>query len=243
MAFVPTKGRWKQLTPRRDKYSLTRLLTNMANKSKPKTKKAEPRNNIVVRHHIDENPDEAIARTLTRPTIQAAATIQKWGEDSQEVNALARELSAQVAAVNGNDLTRTEGMLIAQAHTLDALFNNLARRTHGQQYLSQFETYLRLALKAQSQCRATLETLAAIKNPPVVFAKQANIAAGHQQVNNSVARPSDSSRARETENEQNKLSRDGNELPPDTEASTLAGRVDPQMEAVGELHRADDAGG
>jgi len=46
------------------------------------------------------------------------------------------------------------------------------------------DKYLRLALKAQGQCRATLETLAAIKNPPVVFARQANIAHGPQQVNN-----------------------------------------------------------
>jgi len=47
------------------------------------------------------------------------------------------------------------------------------------------ETYMRLALKAQSQCRTTLETLAEIKNPrAVAFVKQANIAGGHQQVNN-----------------------------------------------------------
>jgi hypothetical protein len=43
---------------------------------------------------------------------------------------------------------------------------------------------MRLALKAQGQCRATLETLAVLKNPPTVFAKQANIAAGAQQVTN-----------------------------------------------------------
>jgi len=44
-------------------------------------------------------------------------------------------------------------------------------------------------LKAQSQCRATLEALAAIKNPPIVYARQANIAAGPQQVNNGVPGP------------------------------------------------------
>jgi len=54
--------------------------------------------------------------------------------------------------------------------------------------LSAMETYLRLALKAQAQSRATLETLAAIKNPPVVFARQANINhGGQQQVNNGTA--------------------------------------------------------
>ena len=43
---------------------------------------------------------------------------------------------------------------------------------------------MRLALKAQAQCRATIETLAAMKNPPVVIARQANISNGPQQVNN-----------------------------------------------------------
>jgi hypothetical protein len=58
------------------------------------------------------------------------------------------------------------------------------------EYPKAAETYLRLALKAQSQCRATVETLAAIKNPPVVFARQANINnGGQQQVNNGGAPP------------------------------------------------------
>jgi hypothetical protein len=46
-----------------------------------------------------------------------------------------------------------------------------------------------MALKAQNQCRMTLETLAAMKHPPVVFARQANIASGPQQVNNGVTAP------------------------------------------------------
>ena len=43
------------------------------------------------------------------------------------------------------------------------------------------EMLLRIGLKSQSQCRATLETLAQIKNPPIVYAKQANITNGPQQ--------------------------------------------------------------
>ena len=44
---------------------------------------------------------------------------------------------------------------------------------------------MRIALRAQPQCRATLETLAAVKNPSsVAFVRQANIAHGPQQVNN-----------------------------------------------------------
>jgi hypothetical protein len=65
---------------------------------------------------------------------------------------------------------------------------------------------MRLGLKAQSQCRATLETLAQIKNPPVVIARQANIAQGPQQVNNEMM-PSGRACAGAGENEkpQNKL--------------------------------------
>jgi len=62
-------------------------------------------------------------------------------------------------------------------------------------------TYMRLAFKAQSQCRATWETIATIKHPPAVaFVKQANYAAGNQQVNNGTPEPA---RARENEFYQN----------------------------------------
>jgi hypothetical protein len=210
---------------------------------KPKAP-AKPRSVVMVEHGLDENPDAAVARIATRPEVQAAATIQKMQGDNHEVNALARELSAQVAAVNGGDLRRVEGMLTAQAHTLDELFNNLARRAQANmaEFLNAAETYFRLAFKAQSQCRATLETLVLIKNPPV-FAKQANIAHGPQQVNNDTRPQPEASRAGETKNLPNKLSEANDELHPDTRTSTLASRADSQMETVGEINRAEVAGG
>ena len=63
---------------------------------------------------------------------------------------------------------------------------------------------MKLALKAQSQARATLETLSNIKNPPVVYARQANISHGHHQVNNEL-------RTRENKIQQNELLKDSNE--------------------------------
>jgi hypothetical protein len=93
-------------------------------------------------------------------------------------------------AVNGGDLSGAESMLTAQAAALNAIFGELARRSamNMGEHLGATESYMRLALKAQGQCRATLETLAAIKNPPVVFARQANINnGGQQQVNNGTA--------------------------------------------------------
>ena len=213
----------------------------MASKPKATAATKKSRNSVVVLSQKDENPDDATARTLTRPEVQAAATIQKWEGGNHEVNALARELTAQVVAVNGGDLLRAEGMLIAQAHTLDALFNNLARRAHGQEYLRQYETYLRLALKAQSQCRATLETLAIVRNPPsVAFVRQANIAHGPQQVNNGVSAEAKASHARETENLQNKLleARHGERL--DTGTAGAASGADPQLATVGKIYRPEN---
>lgn len=130
----------------------------------------------------------AVARKLTRPEVTAAAVIESWQKDTHDVNELVAELARQVDAVGAGDLRRAEGMLIAQAHALDNIFANLARRATNQQYLPQWEAYMRMAMKAQNQCRMTLDTLATIKNPPVVFARQANINnGGQQQVNNGAA--------------------------------------------------------
>jgi hypothetical protein len=66
-------------------------------------------------------------------------------------------------------------MLLIQAHTLDELFNNLARRARRAEHMDIVNRYMRLALKAQSQRRAPLETLATVKNPaPAMFVRQQN---------------------------------------------------------------------
>jgi hypothetical protein len=59
-------------------------------------------------------------------------------------------------------------------------------------------------------------------------------------VHNGIPAPS---RAREIETEQSKLSGGGNELLPDARAQALAGRIDPQVEAVGEVDGAEDTYG
>jgi hypothetical protein len=72
-------------------------------------------------------------------------------------NAVVHELERQVAAVRSGDLGRGEDMLVARAHCLDELFSNLARRGFANinaGHVGAGETYLRLAFKAQSQCRS-----------------------------------------------------------------------------------------
>lgn len=208
-------------------------------KAKTKGKPAKPNPDAVpVAMAPGDDAAARIAQTYLRPTVQAACTVRAYNKvangDGPELQALVTELGAQAKAAQGGDLGRAEAMLLAQAHTLDSIFGNLARRAVVQEHLLQYETHLRLALKAQSQCRATLETLATIKNPaPVAFVRQANIGQAVQ-VNNGTAPPS---RAGELENPQSKLleTQDGERL--DTGATGAASAPDSHLATVGAIHR------
>lgn len=150
---------------------------------------ARARRAVFVGVREGESQDDASARTLTRPEVLAATVMQQLQGDNHEVNAVVRELERQVAAVRSGDLSRGEAMLVAQAHALDELFSSLARRGEACSYLDGKETYLRLAFKAQSQCRTTWQAVADIKHPrQVAYVQQANIANGPQQVNIGTAR-------------------------------------------------------
>jgi hypothetical protein len=144
-----------------------------------------------------------IVEITLRPSLNAAAVIMDYSKSfgEQDFIELSGVLNEDIQKVNDGNMQRCEGMLMAQAEALQSIFVNLSRRSVTQEYLKNMETFLRLALKAQSQCRQTLETLSNIKNPPVVFAKQANFANGQQQVNNGVA----ATHAEEIKNQPNEL--------------------------------------
>lgn len=142
-------------------------------------------NPLTLRKKHDETEADALGRFAITPTVQGAMTLQHYRPASFEdvpLDSLVESLEAQTEAAN---FTRVESMLTTQAHTLDAVFNNLARRSARRETVDSMAVYLKLALKAQSQCRSTLEALAEIKAPrSATFVKQANYANGHQQVNN-----------------------------------------------------------
>ncbi len=178
---------------------------------------------------------------LSSNTLNAAG-IMSWGkfagatEDS--LQGIADSLGEQTVKVQDGDMRPVEGMLYRQAKTLETMFTSLARRAASETGLKQFQANLTLALKAQAQCRATLEALAEIKNPrPVQFVKQANMTTGPQQVNNGYvgasAHDGIQSGAGNIQSEQNKLleADHGNYL--DTRAQGAAGRVNQTVEAVG----------
>ncbi len=216
----------------------------MASKRKP-TKKRDP-NQITAVGKPNEDKAVAIARTVLRPTVQAAVTLKEYGKSygDLDLSGLIDALTVQTEAATDGDLGRGEAMLTAQAHILDAVFNNLARRAINTEYIDNFDRYLKLALRAQSQCRATWETLATMKNPPMIgYVRQANIAHGHQQVINAPSTAGDTSRPRENADLQSKLleENDGERL--DIGEAGAAGQANPAMAPLGQVNRTKDAGG
>jgi hypothetical protein len=154
----------------------------MTSKSLVKTK---GKHSVIVTATKGQNYDDAVAAKLTQPEVQASLTIQKL-HPVNDVNALTKILSQQTADVIGGDMSRAESMLLSQAHTLDALFNSLVLKGLDQTHMPNYQAFMALAFRAQGQCKATLQALSDIKNPSVIYAKQANVSGGHQQINNNV---------------------------------------------------------
>jgi hypothetical protein len=151
-----------------------------------------------------------------------------------EVSNFIDALQEQGQTIKSGDMFIVEDMLINQATALQSLFARMTERAMAQDHMPNLEGFMRLALRAQNQCRATLETLAAIKNPPVVFARQANINnGGNQQVNN-VTPPADSPRTEKSIIRPNELitERVSHEAL-DTRGSAAAIRTNPGMATVG----------
>ena len=182
----------------------------------------------------DMTRSELAASVVCKSPLLVASAMQKYAVFGNEMQLtdLARELRTLGNEMANGDLAHLERMLTHQTVLLNAIFANLAQTAMNCELMKSMETYLRLGLKAQAQARATAEALALLKNP-APYIRQANIAAGHQQVNNYAG-------AGKTETAPNQLLEvtDGERLDPGTAATTSGG--DPAMEAVGAVNRPQD---
>ncbi|MBC7435447.1 MAG: hypothetical protein H7332_05200 [Bdellovibrionales bacterium] len=186
----------------------------------------------------------------TRPEILLSATVQNavamdaWGKFAGESDLaqLIRGCREGFESVHAGDLRSVESMLYGQAMALQTIFTNLARRSamNADECIHVADTYLRLALKAQAQCRLTLESLAEIKNPrPVAFVKQTNITNGPQQVINDASKYTRAHpRAGNSQIEKNEVlgHQHGDYL--DTGAQDATGNADSHLAAVEAGHGA-----
>lgn len=149
-------------------------------------------NTLVNKLKPKETPAEATAEMAVSGLVSNAVTAAQFSKflfGDVDLTECVVKLYATVERVHQGDLREPEALLTAQAVTLNTMFSHLANLAARTKWDEKLDRYLRLAVKAQAQCRATLETLAEIKNPTTVFARQANIAHGPQQVNNNVVPP------------------------------------------------------
>ncbi len=142
------------------------------------------RNNIVIKEDPNKTANQQFADIQLSGIMSSTEVILTYNTNEQlqgtEAVTSMQNKAEKVISGNTEDM---ETILISQAVALDAIFSKLSLRAYNcfGQYLNAGEKYLRLALKAQSQCRATLETLAEIKNPRPYIQ---NNRAEYQQVNN-----------------------------------------------------------
>lgn len=201
--------------------------------------------NVLVRPRlpVGMTPSHDVARVVVSGLMHNAITTTRFSEaqcSDIDLTDCFNALETSVSAVSAGDLQNVEALLMGQAVALNAVFTHLANRARLNmgEHLDAADRYMRLALKAQGHCRATLETLATMKAPPAVFARQANIAHGPQQVNNVPAHPASVVR------EQNRISGKrtiggANDL--DRRAKAISGRGNSTLAAVGALDGPQDA--
>ena len=136
----------------------------------------------------NQTKEDALAEFNSKSEFLSTAVMESFdvglGDDFSFQSTI-QVLEKTIQQIQSGDLSKIEEMYISQAVALEAIFASLARRAKAQDKLLQYETHMRLAVKAQNQSRATLQALVQLKQPSnTTFVKQANIAQGHQQVNN-----------------------------------------------------------
>ncbi len=142
------------------------------------------------------DPDKYVGDTLLEkgasiavdPTINAALTTHLFKANITEIDpsALVKRVQELVKEVSAGDMSHFESMLASQAIVLDSIFHILSSQAQQNigHYAGATDTYLRLALKAQTQCRSNIESLVTIKSPRQ-YISQTNVA-NMMQVNNSL---------------------------------------------------------
>ena len=162
----------------------------MATRKKP-VGRMKPNNALTVEQTKEETGAQAMARKVLDPGLRHAVTASAFAGNVLG-NSIKRpglmDYVDYVLKVGGKaeagDLAIASRLLASQAITLDSMFTELARRTANNmgEYANAAERYGRLALKAQSNCRATLEALAKLHQPREQTVRHVHVNEGGQAV-------------------------------------------------------------
>lgn len=138
-----------------------------------------------------ETSGRTMARTILDPSVRhglSASVFAGRAFGTSAGKAGVTEFAGYVREAGGKaesgDLSMASRMLAAQAITLDSMFTEFARRAaiNMSQYLEAAERYGRLAMKAQSNCRATLEALAKLHQPREQTVRHVHVNDGGQAI-------------------------------------------------------------
>ena len=139
----------------------------------------------------DQNDDKISASAAILPegvAITAIKMIKNDPYDSSRINTreLFREIQKHEYEIEKGNLQQIERYLYSQAIALNAMFDRMLAQLAHAEFTPHIQLSGMLALKAQAQCRATLATLAQIKNPDqITFIKQ-NIKQQNNAINQQV---------------------------------------------------------
>ena len=184
----------------------------------------------------------AAAGGLANVLVIAAYQDGLFNADDIDILECRHQVAKRVEQVKDGNTLHVVALLMAQALALNSIFTKLAYKAAGVDErggLHQVETYLRLALKAQSQSRVTLEAVLAAENPPVRFAQQTNVAFGPQQVNNCVP-PESSAHEDHSESVRNELLEIDDDARVDPATTSQASRGNSTVVPLAKVNRATE---
>lgn len=155
---------------------------------KPKAKDADA---INVRGATGESEADTMARVMVGPNLRhgivaSNISVKMMGQlpGNPQIDHYMKAISAKTDKAAKGDMAMASEMLATQAQTLDAIFTEMARRSviNMGDYIKASEVYMRVALKAQANCRATLEALAKLHQPREQTVRHVHVNEGGQAV-------------------------------------------------------------
>lgn len=128
-----------------------------------------------------------LARCAVLPEMRHAQINSDYGEMLGDMGEWKDRVAAMIdegRRIRDGDLFLLSRLLTAQALSLDAMFTDLAHSAaiNRSEYPHAFDRYMRLAMKAQSGSRATIEALARLHQPREQTVRHVHVNEGGQAV-------------------------------------------------------------
>lgn len=159
----------------------------MTAKANPKAAAKGGKDQLTVNCEPDKSEARSRADVALNPAANAMAATRLFARGSFGDLPTTELFEAHVdwcKAAKAGDLSHQKAMLAAQADALNSIFTEMARRAalNMGEYIGATETYMRLGLKAQAQCRATIDALDRLSSGRVQTVKHVHVNEGGQAI-------------------------------------------------------------